>query len=794
MGADYSFGRAGFRNAMLRSEFDLQGRVPDPALDEMTELAAALCLAEFAYLGWMDFNRVWLKSCYGFSAVDLPREATACRWVVESARPLVIGDAILDDRLPAHGLEVPGGGLCRSYAGVPLFSGEQRVLGTLAILSPHPQRFGPEHLSLLEALARQVTTRLELYQRIREHEQAQRAHHRTERELAVERSFITATLDAIPSPVLVLDTAGRIVRFNQPCARLTGLDLAGAAGRFFVQHMLLEEDWPKGTASVAEAAAGRISGPHESVWRAAGGYTRFLSWSARPLHGPQGEVQYVIVSGQDITEQREAEKALLSSEARYRQVVESSLGFVFTSNRIGIVTSLNAYTADCLGYRTEDLIGRPLSDLVEGQGAAALRDCLRTLELQEEWQGVVPIRRRDGGFRHIAFRSRRIELRGEHPFLLHHGVDITEQHEAEVALRLATRKHQLILDSVADGIYGVDLEGRVTFINPAGARALGYTPEELVGRGVLEVIHHSHADGAPYSRLTSPILQAMRHGQSLRRIDEVFWCADGSSIPVEYTASPLVEDGSIAGMVVAFQDVSDRRQLEKMKDEFISTVSHELRTPLTALRGSLGLLSTGNLQKYPEKQRQMIEMAIGNCDRLVRLVNDIVDFDRVQRGRMSLRRVPVPALDLLRRAIDVTQNLAHEAQIGFRLDAHTDSVMVDEDRALQVLNELITNAIKFSPPATLIRLSALPEGRNDVCFSVEDQGSGIEPAKLERIFDRFEQGDASDSRALGGTGLGLALCRSIVEQHGGRIWVESTPGRGSRFSFTLQRAEPASER
>ncbi len=256
-----------------------------------------------------------------------------------------------------------------------------------------------------------------------------------------------------------------------------------------------------------------------------------------------------------------------------------------------------------------------------------------------------------------------MQLHGERPFILIHGMDVTEQHEAEEALHLATRQRELILESVGDGIYGIDLDGRLTFINEAGARALGYEPEQLTGREIHEVIHHSHADGTPYSKLTSPILQGMRRRQTVRMRDEVFWRADGTTIPVEYSASPLIEDGQISGMVVAFQDVSERRRLEKMKDEFISTVSHELRTPLTSLRASLGLISSGALDKRPEKQHQMVEMAIGNCDRLVRLVNDIVDFEKVENGRLPLHRVAVKATDLLRRAADVAHTMANAARI-----------------------------------------------------------------------------------------------------------------------------------
>ena len=184
--------------------------------------------------------------------------------------------------------------------------------------------------------------------------------------------------------------------------------------------------------------------------------------------------------------------------------------------------------------------------------------------------------------------------------------------------------------------------------------------------------------------------------------------ATAPPFPVEYSANPLIEDGQISGMVVAFQDVSERRRLEKMKDEFISTVSHELRTPLTSLRASLGLISSGTLDKRPEKQRQMIDMAIGNCDRLIRLVNDILDFDSVERGKLPLNRQPVEAIDLLRRAADVAHTSASQAHIDFRIEAPQAQVLADEERILQVLNELVANAIKFSPPETQIRLAAQP--------------------------------------------------------------------------------------
>jgi len=777
-----------------RPEFDLLDRSPDPALDELTGLAAVLCGADFAYTAWIDMNRLWFRSCYGFTGVEQARSQSACQWTIEAGVPVIIADAGEDSRFSPQGIELPDGRRCRSYAGAPLIEATGQTLGTIAVLAEGPNQFSQEQLHLLETIGRQVTTRLELYNRIGAQEQAQRARMRTERALAIERSFVSVTLDSIPALVAVLDTAGRVVRLNYPCMQLTGLSLAEAVGRPFVEEVLDDVDRAWTAGKLLEAAAGQVSGPHETGWRSEGN-TRRVSWTLRPLAGPNDEVQYLIVTGQDVTDQREVEKALLSSETRYRQVVENSLGFLFTCSLEGRLTSLNAFTAETLGYRMEDLVGHSMEEFLDPASSALFSDALRGLEAGQEWQGTLRIRRSDGAYRHIAFRSRLMEVPDNQAFVLNHGMDMTEQYEAEEALRLATRQRELILQSVGEGIYGIDLEGRLMFINEAAGQILGYTPDQLTGRDVHELIHHSHADGTPYSRTSSPIFQAMRNRQQIRMRDEVFWRKDGAAIPVEYSASPLIENGRVSGMVVAFQDVTERRRLDRMKDEFISTVSHELRTPLTSLRASLGLLSSGTLDAKPEKQRQMVQMAIGNCDRLVRLVNGILDFERLEKGQLALNRQPIEAAELLRRAVEHSENAAAKGMIQLRIQAQPQlTALADEKRVLQVLNELISNALKFSPAGTTVRLAAeaadetAAEGGKMVRFSVEDRGRGITPEKLERVFDRFQQGDASDTRDIGGTGLGLALCRSLVEQHGGRIWAESEPGHGARISFTLPAA------
>jgi two-component system, OmpR family, sensor histidine kinase VicK len=786
---------------------------PDPSLDELVRLAAVLSGADYAYLGWMDAAHLHFKSTHGFLAKEQIRTTSACYWTALQGVPLLVKDAEAeketDKRFKNGAIELENAIPCRSYLGIPLIGPGNRVIGTLAVLAIEANRFSKEHIGLLSILARQAVTRVELYNRTTAQEQAQRSRQRLERALAIERNFVAATLDSVPALVAVLDTAGRMVRFNRPAEELTGLKLGDIVGRPFVDEVLVERE-ARGWAQdkVRLAAGGKIAGPYENLWRTAQGQPRRVSWSLRPLIAPSGpdlgstgpaagEVQYLIVSGRDVTGQRQAEQALLTSEARYKHVVENSLGFVFTCTLEGRLTSLNPYTAESLGYRVEELTGKPLAGLLSKNGLQPFAESLKTIIKTGEYQGTIPFQRKDGVERKIAFRSRRMDLPGSASFVLTHGMDVTEQEETEEQLQLIRRQRELILAAVGDGIYGMDLEGKLSFLNPAAAKMLGYTMDELLGTDIHEKIHHSHADGTAHSKANCPILVGMRSREGVRIRDDVFWRKDGATVPVECVASPLIDEGQIAGMVVAFQDISERRRLERMKDEFISTVSHELRTPLTSLRASLGLISSGSLDKRPEKQKQMLEVAIGNCDRLVRLVNDILDFDKVEKGGLPLQIETFKVGDILRRAADVEHEAALKAQITFRFDVPSSLlVSVDQDRILQVLAELVSNAIKFSPPQTIIKLAAEAVENNEVCIIVEDQGRGIAQEKLDMIFERFQQGDASDSRALGGTGLGLAICRRIVQQHGGRIWAESKPDKGSKFLFTVPKgatADPAQE-
>jgi PAS domain S-box-containing protein len=344
------------------------------------------------------------------------------------------------------------------------------------------------------------------------------------------------------------------------------------------------------------------------------------------------------------------------------------------------------------------------------------------------------------------------------------------------------RQQQILLDSVADGICGVDPEGMVTFANPAAARLLGASPASLIGKTVHELMHENAPDNRRCGE-DCPLLRVTSRPHASAGEENVFR-DDGSSFPAEYALTPIHDQGHFSGSVLSFRDISQRNALDRLKDEFISTVSHELRTPLTSIRGALGLLSSGMLSGIGEKANNLLRIALANSDRLVRLINDILDLERIQSGREPLSFRPTQLSDIVKQAIGDMQPVADSA--GVRLLHDSTQVEIDADpyRLLQVLTNLLSNAVKFSPPNSTISIMLRP-GATGVTLSVIDNGRGIPADKLEAIFGRFQQVDASDSRQKGGSGLGLAICRTIVLQHSGRIWAERNPVRGSTFRVFL---------
>jgi PAS domain S-box-containing protein len=359
---------------------------------------------------------------------------------------------------------------------------------------------------------------------------------------------------------------------------------------------------------------------------------------------------------------------------------------------------------------------------------------------------------------------------------------------AEESADRLRRQTQLILESAGEGIIGIGPQYQITFVNPAAERMLGYSSGELVGRDVFAALHPTRPDRAAIPQNETPIFHALAEGSERTSAEATFWRKDGTSFPTQYTGSPIRTESGIIGAVIIFQDVTRRREIDRMKDEFISVVSHELRTPLTSIRGALGLLAGGRVGTFPAKAQRMLEIAVNNTDRLVRLINDILDIERIDSGRVTMQKREVEIGDLMTQAVEVMRPMADKNNVALELHPVLATVIADPDRMIQTFTNLISNAIKFSPPSSRVTLDG-SKNTDHVHLIVTDRGRGIPEDKLQSVFERFQQVDASDSREKGGTGLGLAICRTIIQQHGGEIWAESTLGQGSTFHISLPLAE-----
>jgi PAS domain S-box-containing protein len=274
----------------------------------------------------------------------------------------------------------------------------------------------------------------------------------------------------------------------------------------------------------------------------------------------------------------------------------------------------------------------------------------------------------------------------------------------------------------------MDANGVVTFVNPAARATLGYDTTELLGRHGHDVLHGTRADGSTYPWQECPVRESLSRGTTVQTSEE-YIAADGTRLPIELTASPVVENGQITGAVVVFRDVTKRREVDRMKDEFISVVSHELRTPLTSIRGSLGLVSSGSLGELPPRAGRMVSVAAESTDRLTRLINDILDIERIKSVELPMERAVSDIADLVDAALRELQPMTTAA--GVRVVSHVETAQVDcdADRIVQTIMNLVSNAVKFSARGDAVVVRAAVEGK-DVVVSVADQGRGVPADKM----------------------------------------------------------------
>lgn len=636
----------------------------------------------------------------------------------------------------------------------------------------------------------------------------------------------------------VLDRDLRFVRVNQRLADINGVSIAAHIGRVIrevvpdlaeIADQLIRPIFDTGMPLLNVEISGETPAQPgvKRVW-----LESFLPIREGSLSSGQSRITGINIVCEEITERKQAEISLQELNAELERRVTQRTAELALVNDCLLVTlaeqqqvqhevedlydkapcgyhsldtegtfiRINDTELNWLGYSRDEVIHKlKFTDVITVDSQLTFHTMFPQFK-QRGWVNNLEfqMRHKEGSTRWVALNSIAIKDEAGNFVMSRSSVfDISERKQAEAVLLETERRWSSLLENVQLIVVGLDRFGTVNYINPFFLKLTGYTHSEVLGQNWFETCLpaslHATVQAKFIEALTSNIYPHYQNSILTKAGEErvIAWNNTRLHGP----------DGTVIGTISIGEDVTEQQKVERMKSEFLSVVSHELRTPLTSISGALELLSTGLLPFDSDRGRQSLQIAAVEADRLTRLVNDILDLERLEAGKLQLQIQPWNLADLMQRAIEFMVLMADQHQITLSVSPLSVRVNVDGDRILQVLTNLLNNAIKFSEPHQKIWLTAEVISPSDsapnlidsmVCLTVRDQGRGIPADKLITIFDRFQQIDASDARKKGGTGLGLAICYNIIQQHGGKIWAESTLGQGSEFRFTLPLVAPAS--
>jgi PAS domain S-box-containing protein len=499
-----------------------------------------------------------------------------------------------------------------------------------------------------------------------------------------------------------------------------------------------------------------------------------------------------------------------SAQMRLAAIIASSDDAIVSKDLNGIITSWNKGAQRLFGYEEAEVIGKPINILIpmdRQQEESLILQRIRHGERIEHFETVRV--HKDGHHIDISLMISPIKnQQGQVVGASKIARDITEAKKANEQLRRALEFDETVMLSMGEGLYTVDSEGRVTFMNPAAQRLFGWTLEEMLGRRMHDVTHHSRPDGTPFPASECAGLAVLHDGIMLSEFEDVFIRRDGTYFDVVYSSSPLRGDGKITGLVVVFRDTSDRKQAEeerarlleaerearaeaekanRLKDEFLATLSHELRNPLNVVIGYAEILRRSEEFQQNTLVLKAAETIRRNALAQAQLVSDLLDLSRLQMGKLSLNRQPVSFSTIISDAIETVRAEATAKRISLdvRLDKEVLVVEGDPIRLGQIAWNLLNNAIKFTPADGKVRITLSHEDDYSV-LAVEDSGQGISPEFLPHVFEIFRQADASIIRKQGGMGIGLALVSQLAELHDGQVKAESEGvGKGARFTVKI---------
>jgi PAS domain S-box-containing protein len=492
----------------------------------------------------------------------------------------------------------------------------------------------------------------------------------------------------------------------------------------------------------------------------------------------------------------------LEQEEKFKSLVEQSHEYaIITLDLNGFVTSWNKGAEKIVGYTSNEIIGKHYSFfyLEENKEIDALTRQLGAIRenntlVDEGW------RLRKDGSQFYASITYYPVYSSKNKLICYSNItkDLTELKLQKDQLNDSNSKLAAIFISSHLAIISTDLNGLITSFNPSAEKILGYKAEELIGVETLAIFHDSREIATRAGELTKilgrkiePKIETFVAELESENVVEREWTyisKSGRRTPVLLSVTSLRNmNNKVNGYLLMAIDITSHKIIEKAKNEFISVVSHELRTPLTSIHGSITLLAEEIPGKQEPEALTLLKIALKNTDRLIRLINDILDIEKMKSGKMQYTYSLMSAKSIVNEAIAINIPFAHKFKARLESESHISSnlqINVDHDKLLQAITNLISNAVKFSPDESEVRI-VTTQNINNVCIEIRDYGSGIPEAFKNNIFQRFSQADSSTARKQQGSGLGLNICKTIIEEMGGSIYFKSDIGVGTSFFIEL---------
>ncbi len=494
----------------------------------------------------------------------------------------------------------------------------------------------------------------------------------------------------------------------------------------------------------------------------------------------RAQIEETNEQSKDLAESRALK--LASNEQKLSEILDSVVdGFIMTDIN-GVITTWNKQAEKIFGWRAEEAIGSNLAafislppNTITGYSRVAM------LSLDEKREFTK--RRTEISAFHKNGQEVPIEItltphQDNESWIFSAFVrDIQDRRKSEMMAKQLTS----IVNASQDAIIGENLDGTIISWSPGAERMYGYKAEEMIGANIRMIIPGEKIE--EFEELSNLV----RIGESVNDFETLRIKADGSTLEVSQAVSPVKNEfGTIQGISVIARDITHRKEVEKRINEFYSTVSHELRTPLTSIRGALSLVADEIVEPDSDEAKEMIRIARNSSERLVNIINDILDLRKIEAGKLELHKETVSAQSIVARGIELMDGMARSANVTLSSTIDPDLILsADASRLLQVLTNLLSNAIKYSEQGDLVNITVEENEFGRARFSVTDEGPGIPLEHQNKLFEKFQQIDSSDTRPKEGTGLGLAICKAIITQHGGEIGMHSLPGLGSTFWFEL---------